>query len=141
MCIVLYLRHDLGSLSENMNSYVMSMCTSSCSLHLTTLEHFILKFGYQCAPHRGVYLKPDLGTSSDNMTYLCTTSENDHIPLSVSNGQHKLAKTSSPVTGSFIMGGISEKLIWVCHMKIWVTRHSSVVITEICSYYIHKTNN
>ena len=37
---------------------------------------------------------------------VCTTSENNHIPPSISNGWHKLVKTSSPVIGSFIMGGV-----------------------------------
>ena len=43
---------NLNTSSENMNSYLMSMYTASCSLYLTT---------------RGVYLTAYLGTSSENM--------------------------------------------------------------------------
>ena len=47
-----YLTAYLGISSENMNSYLMSLCMSSCSLHLTTMGgisdtlsgHFIWKY-------------------------------------------------------------------------------------------------
>ena len=61
---------NLNSSSENINSYLMSMCTSSCSLHLTTMGgisdslsgHFIWKYEltleFTLASQRSFYERP-----------------------------------------------------------------------------------
>ena len=75
-----------GHLSENMNSYLMFICTSSCSLHLTAMGdisvslsgHFIWKFEHTChfmlcfteglfILHMKDLMKMNLNTSSENM--------------------------------------------------------------------------
>ena len=43
----------LGTSSENVNSYLMSMCTSSCSLHLTTMGEYIWQLIW--APHLKIW--------------------------------------------------------------------------------------
>ena len=83
--------------SENMSSYLMSMCTSSCSLHLTTMG-----VGY---------------------IWIWTL----HLKICIS------VCTSSETGGMYIW-------IWTLHLKIWVPGHLGVVITEVFSYYIWKTN-
>ena len=84
---------NLNTSSENMNSYLMSMCTSSCSLDLTTT--------------RGVYLTAYLYTSSENMnSYLmsmCTSSCSLH--LTTTRGVYLTAYlyTSSENMNSYLM--------------------------------------
>ena len=87
---------DLNTSSENMNSYLMSMCTASCSLYLTTM---------------GVYLTGDLGTSSENMnSYLmsmCTSSCSLHLTT--------MGGISDTLSGHFIWKYelISSFWVWV----------------------------
>ena len=86
-----YLTANLGTSSENMNSYLMSMCTSSCSLHLTTTGR--------------VYLTPYLNSSSENINSF------PHFGFG-SQCAHHLSTSSETVRG------ISGQLIWTLHLKI-----------------------
>ena len=78
-----YLTAYLGTASENLNSHLI-LVTSSDKFWggISESEHFIWKFGSQCALHlklRGVYLTADLGTASENLNshlILVTSSDN-----------------------------------------------------------------
>ena len=57
-----------------------------------------------------------------------------------SHWRHRSAKTSSPVTGSFVRGGYIWELIWERHLKIWTHFGFYSCLTEVFSYNIRKTN-
>ena len=80
---VVYLTADLGTASENLNSHLILVSSSDKFwAGISESEHFIWKFGSQCALHlklRGVYLTADLGTASENLNshlILFTSSDN-----------------------------------------------------------------
>ena len=77
-----YLTGYLGTSSENMNSYLMSMCTSSCSLSSDN--------------YGGIYLTAYLGTSSENMnsTSEFTLASQRSFPQKTSKDNYRTTTTT-----------------------------------------------
>ena len=141
----------------------MSMCTSSCSLHLTTMGGISDTWSGNCI------WKYELISSLQVWVSVCTSSETGGciwqliwtLHLKIWTNFHILSLvpvcTSSENRGYIWIWTLHLKIlvsvctssetgdggyiwIWILHLKIWVPGRLGVVISEIFSYYIRKTN-